>query len=432
MAAQGRGDAGRRTSRVDVLQLLRPSGEHPLAYPLQVDCLVGAPGLRRLAWSAPPTGYEPGFTFADQELYQAGLLAGGFDDGTVRIWNPEPALLWDLNQGVAEKPKPVLKMDDNPALALVYEKDLPQTVSGMNDTIGKIEWASRNTKWKKTGSNVRDTNAEWYICPKEVHYQVTNEMDLLTESHDLEGPVLGLSFSDIKPHLIATGASDETITIHDLSYPIKLSNLTLELKDAGSSEVETEITSLKWNKIYPCILASTTNKGSTSTLSPPLSLCEFVSLCVHVRVSLSISLINYFAEFWDIRAKKSLKTCKAGKVKMCSDLEFSLRNPMHAAVSTVDNGASAAVTIWDMRKLIVPYYQYNVGAPGVISLSWNHLGQLLASHVDGSISCYDVYDRKMVEGGSSYAHADLGVTWTHSENVVAALSSKKGVRLYQH
>uniref|UniRef100_A0A8R7UBG0 Uncharacterized protein n=2 Tax=Triticum urartu TaxID=4572 RepID=A0A8R7UBG0_TRIUA len=132
----------RRASRVDVLRLLRPNGEHHLGGPLKVDCVLGAPGLRRLAWSTTPTGYQPDFALPDEVLYQAGLLAGGFEDGTVRIWDPKPALRWDLGEGVPEKPKAVWRLDDDPKNALTLEAQIPATVADMHAKVREMKWAS--------------------------------------------------------------------------------------------------------------------------------------------------------------------------------------------------------------------------------------------------------------------------------------------------
>jgi hypothetical protein len=85
-AAPGEETTG--ASRVDVLRLLRPSGEPDLGSTLQVDSVLRAPGLRRLAWASTPTQEgESGLTPVEELLYPTGLLAGGFEDGTVRIWN---------------------------------------------------------------------------------------------------------------------------------------------------------------------------------------------------------------------------------------------------------------------------------------------------------------------------------------------------------
>jgi hypothetical protein len=81
-------------SRVDVLRLLRPTGDHDLGRELQVDCFVRAPGLRRVAWSSTPNMPDDSpLVPIEQVAYPAGLIAGGFDDGSVRIWSPDPALL---------------------------------------------------------------------------------------------------------------------------------------------------------------------------------------------------------------------------------------------------------------------------------------------------------------------------------------------------
>ncbi|KAM3315430.1 hypothetical protein ACQJBY_033888 [Aegilops geniculata] len=173
--------------------------------------------------------------------------------------------------------------------------------------------------------------------------------------------------------------------------------LLLQLNDFGSvKEEKLEMTCLRWNKIYPTALAATSSKGTTKV--------------------------------WDLRAAKLMTAFENRKVKSLSDLDFSWNNPMHLAVSTANNGTSAAVTVWDMRISRTPYREYSTGSLGVNSLSWNRSGQLLASHTDGTISCCDVYSK---EGLTRATHGDLGVTWTHSENIFATLSSKYGVRLHE-
>jgi hypothetical protein len=71
-------------SRVDLLRLLRPSGEHDLGRTLQVNNVLRDPSLRRLAWASTPTQEDESTLMPVQEfLYPSGLLAGGFEDGTV-------------------------------------------------------------------------------------------------------------------------------------------------------------------------------------------------------------------------------------------------------------------------------------------------------------------------------------------------------------
>jgi hypothetical protein len=81
-------------SRVDVLRLLRPGGEPDLESTLQVDNVMQAPGLWRLAWASTPTQeHDSSFMLVEELLYPGGLLADGFEDGAVRIWNPQSAML---------------------------------------------------------------------------------------------------------------------------------------------------------------------------------------------------------------------------------------------------------------------------------------------------------------------------------------------------
>ncbi|EMS59353.1 Protein transport protein SEC31 [Triticum urartu] len=235
---------------------------------------------------------------------------------------------------------------------------------------------------------------ELYLYPEE------GEMELVAKCKIFQGPVLGLSSNDLHPYWIATAAPGESICVHDISYPTELCKLTCELNDFGSvKEEKVQMTSLKWNKIYPTALAATSSKGTTKV--------------------------------WDLRAAKLMTAFGNTKVKSLSDLEFSWNNPMHLAVSTANNGTSAAVTVWDMRFSRTPYHEYSTGTSGVNCLSWNRSGQLLASHTDGTISCCDVYSKEMIQGLTRAWHGDLGVTWTHSENAFATLSSKYGVRLHE-
>jgi hypothetical protein len=43
-----------------------------------------------------------------------------------------------------------------------------------------------------------------------------------------------------------------------------------------------------------------------------------------------------------------------------------------------------------------PVVEYDIDPSGTISLSWNRSGHLLASHQNGSLSCYDVYQQKVI------------------------------------
>ncbi|KAM0857593.1 hypothetical protein ACQ4PT_048367 [Festuca glaucescens] len=366
-------------SRIDILRLLRPSGEHGLGREMQVDCFVRAPGLRRVAWSSSPTMPDDSpLVPVEQVTYPAGLLAGGFDDGSVRIWSPDPALLCDLTKiSVAEKPKAVQMLNHYPNLPKMDEAEISTGTCTMYSDIQKLTWTcSEEEELSETEDEDEDEegmsnwqiidDAErfgWDLISKEesvVKCPVTKTMPILMETRDLTGPVLGLSFNDLNPYWLATAAKSERIIIHDLQYPFHLSKRKREVG------------------------------------------------------------------IWDIRrAPWQTFTTFTPQDKVCSsDIEFSWNNPMHLAVSTE---ASATVKVWDMRKFTLPSHEYASGDSGVVSMSWSRSGQLLTSHTNGGLSCYDVYKEKDMD----LPHCDLGCTWTHVENVAALLSSKTGVKLYE-
>ncbi|KAM0857594.1 hypothetical protein ACQ4PT_048367 [Festuca glaucescens] len=403
-------------SRIDILRLLRPSGEHGLGREMQVDCFVRAPGLRRVAWSSSPTMPDDSpLVPVEQVTYPAGLLAGGFDDGSVRIWSPDPALLCDLTKiSVAEKPKAVQMLNHYPNLPKMDEAEISTGTCTMYSDIQKLTWTcSEEEELSETEDEDEDEegmsnwqiidDAErfgWDLISKEesvVKCPVTKTMPILMETRDLTGPVLGLSFNDLNPYWLATAAKSERIIIHDLQYPFHLSKRKREFGQVASSNVNSQTTCLKWSKISPTILASSGDAGIT--------------------------------RIWDIRrAPWQTFTTFTPQDKVCSsDIEFSWNNPMHLAVSTE---ASATVKVWDMRKFTLPSHEYASGDSGVVSMSWSRSGQLLTSHTNGGLSCYDVYKEKMVQD-MDLPHCDLGCTWTHVENVAALLSSKTGVKLYE-
>lgn len=134
-----------------------------------------------------------------------------------------------------------------------------------------------------------------------------------------------------------------------------------------------------------------------------------------------------FLKLWDVRTSRPATTFKAEDLNS-SDLEFSWNNPMHIAVSFLNNERAAPIKVWDMRNTMNPHDAY--GSSGVVSLSWNRSGLLLASHQNGSLTCYDVYQKKMLEE-KKFVHSDLGSIWTHSDGIAASLSSKTGVKLYE-
>jgi protein transport protein SEC31 len=74
-----------------------------------------------------------------------------------------------------------------------------------------------------------------------------------------KGPVRGLEFNVKSPNQLASGADDGTVCIWDLANPSKPSHY---LKGTGSY-MQSEISSLSWNKGFQHVLASTSHNGTT-------------------------------------------------------------------------------------------------------------------------------------------------------------------------
>uniref|UniRef100_A0ACD5WGY7 Uncharacterized protein n=1 Tax=Avena sativa TaxID=4498 RepID=A0ACD5WGY7_AVESA len=402
-----RGDAEETgASRVDVLRLLRPSGELHLGGTLQVDCVLQAPGLRRVAWSS-TLNNDDGRETVEEGTYPAGLLAGGFNDGTVRIWNPEPAILSDMKKiSISKKEKPGLMLSEEPEKAEAMKANMINALSLMKSEIDSIDWTGqdffktseeeRGDDWEKV-----ENDPDWKIIRKvepAASHQVTTRIKLLTEINDMTGPVLGLAFSGVNRYWMATSAVTERIYIHDLHHPFLISKKKRKLSETHPN-MSCQTTCLKWSKTFPTILASTNDSRVT--------------------------------RIWDVRTEKPLVTfLDKDNNTSASDLEFSVNTPSYVAVSSANNGGSPAVKIWDIRQPQNPCHQYGHGASGVLSLSWNCSGQLLASHKNGNISFYNPYKNKMIED-MNFANSDLGLTWTHSDDTVATFSTKNGVKLYE-
>uniref|UniRef100_A0ACD5WS82 Uncharacterized protein n=1 Tax=Avena sativa TaxID=4498 RepID=A0ACD5WS82_AVESA len=301
-----RGDAEETgASRVDVLRLLRPTGELHLDDTLQVDCVLQAPGLRRVAWSSTlNNGDDDERETVEQRQYPAGVLAGGFNDGTVRIWNPEPAIVSDMKKAsVSKKDKPVLMLSEDLKEAKAQKTQIIASLSKMNSEIGAIAWTGKDffkTTEEERGDDWQtvENDPDWeLICKDEpvASHQATTKMKLLTETRDMTGPVLGLAFSEVNRYWMATAAVGERIYIHDLHHPFLVSKKKRELSEAYS-DINCQTTCLKWSKTYPTVLASTNDAGVT-------------------RV-------------WDVRTAKSLITFHAKDDKTCSsDLEFCVNTP---------------------------------------------------------------------------------------------------------
>jgi hypothetical protein len=93
----------------------------------------------------------------------------------------------------------------------------------------------------------------------------------------------------------------------------------------------------------------------------PLSLSLSLSLpppLPPLSNSLSFPKNKYIAEIWDVRARNYMETYIVECNRTCSsDLEFSVNNLWHLAVSCVNNGRSAAVKV--LKHLCWGYYFTN-------------------------------------------------------------------------
>ncbi|XP_047947796.1 protein transport protein SEC31 homolog B isoform X3 [Salvia hispanica] len=226
----------------------------------------------------------------------------------------------------------------------------------------------------------------------------TSENTLVTNLTRHKGPVRGLEFNSITPHLIASGADEGDISIWDLTKPLEPNHFPA-LKGSGSAS-QGEISFLSWNSMVEKILASTSYNGTTVV--------------------------------WDLRKQKPVINFSDSVRRRCSVLQW---NPDIATQLIVasDEDNSPSLKMWDVRNIMSPVKEFVGHTKGVIAMSWCPIDSsyLLTCSKDNRTICWDTISGEIVAELPTGTNWNFDVHWYPKiPGVISASSFDGKVSLY--
>ncbi|KAK4488602.1 hypothetical protein RD792_004368 [Penstemon davidsonii] len=198
-----------------------------------------------------------------------------------------------------------------------------------------------------------------------------------------KGPVRGLEFNSLTPHLLASGADEGDICIWDVSEPSEPIHFP-PLKGSGSA-TQGEISYLSWNSKVQNILASTSFNGTTDSIR-----------------------------------------------RRCSVLQW---NPEVATqlILASDEDNSPSLRLWDVRNVISPVKEFVGHTKGVIAMSWCPIDSsyLLTCAKDNRTICWDTVSGEIVAELPAGTNWNFDVHW-HSKipGVISASSFDGKIGIY--
>ncbi|KAL1564370.1 Protein transport protein Sec31B [Salvia divinorum] len=226
----------------------------------------------------------------------------------------------------------------------------------------------------------------------------TSDNTLVTNLTRHKGPVRGLEFNSITPHLVASGADEGDISIWDLTKPLEPNHFPA-LKGSGSAS-QGEISFLSWNNMVEKILASTSYNGTTVV--------------------------------WDLRKQKPVISFSDSVRRRCSVLQW---NPDVATQLIVasDEDSSPSLRMWDVRNIMSPVKEFVGHTKGVIAMSWCPIDSsyLLTCSKDNRTICWDTISGEIVAELPAGTNWNFDVHWYPKiPGVISASSFDGKVSLY--
>ncbi|XP_057523798.1 protein transport protein SEC31 homolog B isoform X2 [Amaranthus tricolor] len=179
-----------------------------------------------------------------------------------------------------------------------------------------------------------------------------------------KGPVRGLEFNPLTPHLLASGADDGEIRIWDMKSLAESTNF-LHLRGNGAA-TQGEISYLSWNRKVQHVFASTSYNGLTVV--------------------------------WDLRKQKSVISFYSdSNRRRCSVLQWHPDVATQLVVAS-DDDSSPSLKLWDMRNTMSPVREFAGHSKGVISMAWcpSESSYLLTCAKDNRTICWDISSGEMV------------------------------------
>ncbi|KAL3814781.1 hypothetical protein ACJIZ3_016049 [Penstemon smallii] len=207
------------------------------------------------------------------------------------------------------------------------------------------------------------------------------------------GPVRGLEFNSLTPHLLASGADEGDICIWDVSTPSAPTHFP-PLKGSGSA-TQGEISFLSWNSKVQHILASTSTNGTTVV--------------------------------WDLKKQKPVISFSDSIRRRCSVLQWNPNVATQLIVAS-DEDSSPSLRLWDMRNIITPVKEFVGHTKGVIAMSWCPIDSsyLLTCAKDNRTICWDTVSGEIVAELPAGTNWNFDVHWYSKIPGVISASSFDG------
>ncbi|CAH8252778.1 unnamed protein product [Arabidopsis lyrata] len=201
--------------------------------------------------------------------------------------------------------------------------------------------------------------------------------------------VRGLEFNVKSPNKLASGTDDGTVCIWDLTNPSKPCHY---LKGTGSY-MQSEISSISWNREFQHVLASTSYKGTTV--------------------------------IWDVNNEKVITDFK--NTVRCSILQWDPDNYNQIMVAS-DEDSSPNVKLLDIRYLQSPVRTFIGHQKGVIAMEWcpSDSLYLLTWAKDSRTICWNTKTRKIAAELPTGQNWNFDVHWYPKMPGVISASSVDG------
>ncbi|CAO2044438.1 unnamed protein product [Urochloa humidicola] len=389
----------------------------------------------RMSWSRPTEAtYQ-------SDSFPAGLVAGGLENGVVAIWDPRrllPAQSRDLNDSIIED---FFVNKDELQFHSISENTLGLGSDGIDwdlhhEIIEQIESRSRSrSRWKAPLNIIEDyfvvkdfheTSQHGNVTPKsdphnssvlsskeegngvwqhpfKVIDDYCTSKSSCTAMDDCSvallrcnsGPVRGLAFSPVNPHILAAGADQGRILVWDVKNPSKRSIPTFWCKEAAATD-NAEVTCISWNCFDPNIILSASNCGITMW-----------------DVGMKCPLIR------KLQAKRSL-------------IQWSPFDKNVFVAASEDYGDIPAMQIWDTRCMDLPVQKIKANTQGVNALSWSTFDEdiVLACTKDSKLLMANVKRGEVFSDVETPA-ACLDIQWSAHDNHHFAVASPEKIAMYR-
>ncbi|KAL6648128.1 hypothetical protein ACP70R_012352 [Stipagrostis hirtigluma subsp. patula] len=207
-----------------------------------------------------------------------------------------------------------------------------------------------------------------------------------------KGPVRGLDFSGLEPHLLASGADEGEVIVWDLKDPA-VPSVHRQLKNTGSV-AQSEISYISWNPQHSHILASTSYNGITV--------------------------------IWDVDKKRPVINLSDSNRRRCSVIQWNPDMPNQLVIAAEDE--NSPLRLWDLRRAISPLREFVGHTEGVIDMSWCPYDSsfLLSCSKDNRTILWNTLSGEIVTEIPTNSNGNFDLQWHRKVPGVLAASSFDG------